>query len=97
MSKEKSVMIARLIKNLTSNEAYFIKAYLLAGDRIFRVSINALAKELGLSPGTIHDSLRLLEVAGCVYTEKSYKCTEVTILRRDRLKQIAEAYDKGEI
>lgn len=95
MSKE--IMIQRLIKTLTPNEAYFIKAYLLKGDRVLRVSVNTLAKELGLSPGTIHDSLRLLEVAGVVRTEKSYKCTTVTILRRDRLKQIAEAYDKGEI
>ena len=93
MSKE--IMIERLIKNLTSNEAYFIKIYLLSGDRELKVSINALAKELSLSPGTIHDSLRLLEVAGCVKTEKSYKCTKVTILRRDRLKQIAKAYDEG--
>ena len=95
MSKE--IMIQRLIKTLTPNEAYFVKAYLLTGDRVFRISVNALAKELGLSPGTIHDSLRLLEVAGCVQTEKSYKCTEVTILRRDRLKQIAEAYERGDI
>lgn len=95
MSKE--IMIRRLIKVLTPNEAYFVKAYLLAGDRVLRISVNALAKELGLSPGTIHDSLRLLEVAGCVQTVKSYKCTEVIILRRDRLKEIAESYDKGEI
>ena len=95
MSKE--IMIQRLIKTLTPNEAYFIKTYLLTGDRVFRISVNALAKELGLSAGTIHDALRLLEVAGCVQTEKSYKCTEVTILRRDRLKQIAEAYDGGMI
>lgn len=95
MSKE--IMIQRLIKNLTSNEAYFVKAYLLTGDREFSVSINALARELGLSPGTVHDSLRLLEVAGVVKTEKSYKSTRVIILRRDRLKQIAESYDKGEI
>ncbi len=95
MSKE--IMIQRLIKVLTPNEAYFVKAYLLTGDRELSVSINALAKELGLSPGTIHDSLRLLELAGCVQTEKSYKCTRVIILRRDRLKKIAECYDKGEI
>lgn len=95
MSKE--IMISRLIKCLTPNEGFFVKTYLLSGDRVFRISVNALAKELGLSAGTVHDALRLLEVAGCVQTEKSYKCTEVTILRRDRLKQIAEAYDKGEI
>lgn len=95
MSKE--IMIERLIKNLTSNEAYFIKIYLLSGNRELRISINALAKELKLSPGTIHDALRLLEVGGVVRTEKSYKCSKVIILRRDRLKQIAEAYDKGEI
>ena len=97
MGKEKSVMITRLIKVLTPNEAYFVKAYLLAGDRVLRVSINALAKELRLSAGTIHDALRLLELAGCIYTEKSYKCTVITILRRDRIKEIAESYDKGEI
>lgn len=95
MSKE--IMIKRLIKVLTPNECYFVKAYLLTGDRELNVSINALAKELGLSPGTIHDSLRLLEVAGVVKTEKSYKCTRVIILRRDRLKEIAKAYDNGEV
>lgn len=95
MSKE--IMIQRLIKTLTPNEAYFVKTYLLTGDRVLRVSVNALAKDLGLSAGTIHDALRLLEVAGCVQTEKSYKCTEVTIIRRDRLKEIAKAYDEGMI
>ena len=97
MSKEKSVMIERLIKVLTPNEAYFIKTYLSSGDRVLRVSINALAKELQLSAGTVHDALRLLELAGCIYTEKSYRCTEITILRRDRLKEIAKAYDEGMI
>lgn len=97
MGKEKSIMIERLIKVLTPNEGYFIKTYLSSGDRVLRVSINALAKELGLSAGTIHDALRLLELAGCIYTEKSYKCTVITILRRDRLKEISESYDKGEI
>ena len=97
MSKEKSVMIERLIKVLTPNEAYFIKTYLSSGDRVLRISVNALAKELGLSPGTVHDALRLLELAGCIYTEKTYKCTEITVLRRDRLKEIAKAYERGDI
>ena len=97
MSKEKSIMIERLIKVLTPNEAYFIKTYLSSGDRVLRISVNALAKELQLSAGTIHDALRILEVGGCILTEKTYKSTEITILRRDRLKQIAESYDKGEI
>ena len=97
MGKEKSVMIERLIKALTPNEGFFVKTYLLSGDRVLRISVNALAKDLGLSPGTVHDALRILEVGGCILTEKTYKSTEITILRRDRLKQIAESYDKGEI
>lgn len=83
-------MVERLKKCMTANEKYFCKLVLIGKNKTLVIRVKTLAKELRLSPGTIHDALRILEVAGYVRTEKSYKCTIVKILKQNMIKQVID-------
>lgn len=83
-------MVERLKKCMTTNEKYFCKLVLIGKNKTLDIRVNALARELRLSPGTIHDALRILEVAGYVRTQKSYKCTVVKIINQQKIKQVVE-------
>ena len=81
-------MVERLRKCMTTNEKYFCELVLCGDNQVLTIKVNTLAKELRLSPGTIHDALRILEVAGYVTTEKSHRCTIVKILNPNMIRQV---------
>lgn len=82
-------MVERLKKCMTCNEKYFCKLVLVKGGTL-NIKVNTLAKELRLSPGTIHDALRILEVAGYLKTEKDHRETKVKILKPNLIRQVVE-------
>ena len=81
-------MVERLRKCMTTNEKYFCELVLCGNNRVLTIKVSTLAKELRLSPATIHDALRILEVAGYVTAEKSHKCTIVKILKQNMVRQV---------
>lgn len=81
-------MVERLKKCMTTNEKYFCELVFLGKNKTIDIRVNALAKKLGLSPGTIRNALAKLEIADYIKTEKNYKCTVVKILKQEQIKKV---------
>ena len=83
-------MVERLKKCMSTNEKYFCKLFLIGKNKTLDIRVNTLARELRLSPGTIHSALKILEATGCINTEKNYKCTTIKILKQNVIKEVCE-------
>ena len=81
-------MLERLKKCLTPYEIEAINTLISNKCSTISLSINKFASDNNFSPCTVHDAIRLLEVAGLIETEKSYKCTLIKVKKRKLIEQL---------